>query len=70
MYRSIIPEIHVKSEIHELLANLAEREDVQANPHSNRRTSVVGPHPTVVPNLKPVQRDRFFLENELEDGKV
>ena len=60
VFNLIIPEIHVKGEIHELLADFAEREDVKADSHSYGRTSVIRSHPSVVPNLKPEQKDRSF----------
>ena len=47
------PEVHVKGEVHELLADLAEGEDVEADPHGDGRPPIVGTHPAVVADLEP-----------------
>ena len=69
VFNTIIPEIHVKGEIHELLADFAEREDVKADSHSYGRTSVIWSHPSVVPNLEPEQKD-FSGEKKMHEESL
>ena len=46
-----LPEVHVKGEVHELLGELADAENVESDPDGDGRTSVVRANPPIVSNL-------------------
>ena len=48
----ILSEVHVKSEVHELLRQVPDAEDVEADAHSDGDAPVVGPHPPIIADLK------------------
>ena len=51
----VLAEVHVEGEVHELLAEVADAEDVEADAHCDGDAAVVGSHPPVVANLERVQ---------------
>ena len=61
-----LPKIHVKSKVHELLADFTKRENIEADSHSNWGTSVIWTNPSVVPNLESVQKKRVEVLVESE----
>ena len=46
-----LPEVHVEGEVHELLAEVADAEDVEGDPDSDGLASIVGSDSTVITNL-------------------
>ena len=49
--RPELPEVHVEGEVHELLAEVADAEDVEGDPDSDGLASIVGADSTVITNL-------------------
>ena len=52
-----LPEVHVKSEVHELLGELADAEDVEGDTDGDGRSSVVRSHAPIIANLKHSEYD-------------
>ena len=50
-----LSEVHVEGEVHVLLAEVADAENVEADADCDRDAAVVGPHPPVVADLERVQ---------------
>ena len=50
-----LAEVHVEGEVHVLLGEVPDGEDVEGDPHGDWYSSIVGPHPPVVPNLEGVE---------------
>ena len=46
-----LSEVHVEGEVHELLADLGHREDIESDSHRYWITSIVWPHSSVIINL-------------------
>ena len=51
-----LAKVHVKGEVHVLLAEVTDAEDVKADAHRDGDAAVVGPHPPVVADLEIVQQ--------------
>ena len=47
-----LPEVHVEGEVHELLRELSDGEDVEGDAHRDGDAAIVGPDSPVVANLK------------------
>ena len=50
-----LAKVHVKGEVHVLLAEVTDAEDVEADPHRDGDAAVVGPHPPVVADLEGIE---------------
>ena len=55
--RPELPEVHVEGEVHELLWEVADAEDVEGHSDSDGLASIVGADSTVVTNLKMRNRE-------------
>ena len=55
MYNVNLSEIHVEGEVHELLREFADGEDVEGDAHRDGDAAIVGPDSPVVANLKWVK---------------
>ena len=51
VYGMTPPEVHVKGEIHEFIADFPDGENIKRHPDRHGRAPVLGSHPPVVPNL-------------------
>ena len=56
--RPELAEVHVEGEVHVLLGEVPNGEDVEGDPHGDGYPSVVWPHPPIVANLEGVQNVR------------
>ena len=50
-----LAKVHVKGEVHVLLAEVTDAEDEERHPDCDGDAAIVGPHPTVVADLEIVQ---------------
>ena len=50
-----LAKVHVKGEVHVLLAEVTDAEDVEADAHRDGDAAIVGPHPPIVADLERVQ---------------
>ena len=50
-----LAKVHVKGEVHVLLAEVTDAEDVEADAHRDGDAAIVGSHPPVVADLERVQ---------------
>ena len=62
-----LAEVHVEGEVHVLLGEVPDGEDVEGDPHRDGDPPIVGPHPPVVPNLKGVENVRDVDRRSLLD---
>ena len=54
--RPELSKVHVEREVHELLRQVSDGEDVERDAHSDGYPPIVGPHPPVVPDLEGVEQ--------------
>ena len=55
-----LPEVHVEGEVHELLREVADAEDVEGDPDGDWLASVVGADSSVVTNLEKGEIDKMI----------
>ena len=58
--RPELPEVHVEGEVHELLREVADAEDVECDSHRDWLASVVGADSSVVTNLEIGEIDKMI----------
>ena len=63
-----LPEVHVEGEVHELLREVTDAEDVEGDSHGDWLASVVGADSSVVTNLRKGEIDKM-IEYNCRPGK-